>query len=331
MSVQRVKETEEEQQVMKGMALSVVLPVYNEEGNIEKLAEELQTVLESEEIEKYQPFEILFVDDGSSDGSRQRLRELAEDDDAIQAIFLQQNFGQSAALSAGIDKASGDVIVTMDSDRQNDPNDIPRLLKKYEEGYDCVSGWRADRKDPIGKRVPSSIQTHLAKSTGPDIHDFGCTLKVYDSECIKDIDLYGEGHRYIPAKLHDKGYSITEIEVNHREREHGTSKYGSKRLMKGSLDLLFHLFWNRFSTRPLHLFGSIGALLLGAGSLLGTHMLFTRFVLGDALTPHLPRLLLVVALVLFGLQVLIFGILAEMLTRLYYQDRTPYRIQTVIE
>ncbi|MFD1562777.1 glycosyltransferase family 2 protein [Haloarchaeobius amylolyticus] len=311
--------------------LSIVIPVYNEQGNIEPLIDEILNVLSASELEEYTPFELVFADDGSTDGSRRQLRELAERHDTVRALFLSRNFGQTAALAAGIDASTGDIIVTMDADRQNDPNDIPRLLKKYKEGYDCVSGRRVNRQDPITKRLPSTIQTYLAKRTGPDIHDFGCTLKVYNADSLRDIDLYGEGHRYIPAKLYNKGYRITETEVNHRERKYGSSKYGAKRLMKGSLDLLFHAFWNRFSTRPLHLYGSIGTVVFSVGGLLGIHMLFTRLVLGNALEPHLPRLLLVTALVLFGLQIFIFGVLAEILTRIYYQDQEPYRIQTIIE
>ena len=323
------KQDSSEQSEYEG--LSVVVPVYNEQGNLEPLTSEIVDVLSSSDFPDYSPFEIIFVDDGSSDNSREQLRELADQYSIVRVLFLSRNFGQTAALAAGIDSATGEVIVTMDADRQNDPHDIPGLLKKYEQGYDCVSGRRVDRQDPVTKRFPSAVQTRLAKLTSPDIHDFGCTLKVYNGDGLRDINLYGDGHRYIPAKLHDKGHRITEMEVNHRERDHGDSKYGAKRLIKGSLDLLFNLFWNRYSTRPLHLFGSVGALLLGTGGLLGGHMLFLRLVLGDSIAQHLPRLLLIVALILFGVQLFIFGVLAEMLTQLYYQDKKPYQVQSVID
>lgn len=314
----------------KTACLSVVLPVYNEYENLEPLVDELLEVLNSDDCRAYAPFEILLVDDGSTDRSREAIRDLVSDRKEIRGVFLRRNFGQSAALSAGFDHAKGDVIVAMDADRQNDPRDIPRLLKKYEEGYDCVSGWRQDRNDPLSKRLPSTIQTYLARLTGPDIHDFGCTLKVYSAESIRNIDLYGEGHRYIPAKLHDHGYAITEIPVNHRHRESGSTKYGSSRLIKGFVDLLFHVFWNRFSTRPLHIFGGAGILFILLGGMIGIHALYLRYLLDVPLGPRTPRLIFLTALILFGAQLLVFGLLAEMLTRMYYRGRKPYRVSEIL-
>lgn len=326
-SEQLVKGAERESK----LRLSVVLPTYNEKDNVGPLTQELLNILRSERCESYTPFEILFVDDGSTDGTKGRLRTLVSRFEPVASLLLRRNFGQSAALAAGIDYASGDVIVTMDADRQNDPSDIPRLLREYEKGYDCVSGWRQERDDSLSKRIPSRIQSKLAKLTGPSIHDFGCTLKVYSADSIQDIDIYGEGHRYIPAKLYNRGYDITELPVNHRPRERGDTKYGWRRLVKGFVDLVFHLFWNRYSTRPLHIFGGIGLMCTILGIAIGFHALFIKYALGIPLTPRLPRLVFLTALILFGVQLLVFGVLAEMLARFYYRDRRPYRVEELVD
>jgi len=306
---------------------SVVLPAYNEAGNVEPLFAEIRSVFE--ERPDYGPVEIVVVDDGSTDGTRQVIRDLSAASSDVVGVLLSKNFGQSAALKAGIDTAAGEFIVTMDADRQNDPADVPRLLEKLDEGYDCVSGWRKDRDDPLRKTIPSAIQTKMARWTGPDIHDFGCTLKAYRADALRDISLYGEGHRYIPAKLYDRGYRITELPVNHRPRAAGSTKYGLKRLPRGFVDLLFHVFWNRYSTRPVHFLGGAGLVSFGIGSAIGVHLLYTKYALGQDLAPHLPRLILVVALVLFGLGLIMFGFLAEMITMLHYDSRQPYRVQLI--
>lgn len=307
----------------------MVIPAYNEEKNIRPLIKEICDVFDYSEMGKYLPAEVIVVDDGSSDGTRQELREITDGTERITAVFLARNFGQTAALSAGINLATGSFIVTIDADRQNNPEDIPRLLNRLMEGYDCVSGWRKDRQDPATKRIPSAIQTYFARLTGPDIHDFGCTLTAYRSEVFEDINLYGEGHRYIPAKLHKRGYRITELPVDHRPRTKGETKYGPNRLIKGFVDLLFHIFWNRFSTRPLHILGGSGILLLTTGFLIGGHAVVVKFVFGVELLPRTPRLILTVALVLFGFQLLMFGFLAEMLIKIYYKNESEYRIETI--
>lgn len=311
--------------------LSIVLPVYNEEGNLKPLLEELTETVESGELAEYQPYEIIFIDDGSSDGSRDILREAAETYPNVKALLLRRNFGQSAALSAGIDSAGGDIIVTMDSDMQNDPADIPKLLEKLGQGFDCVSGWRKDRRDSISKTIPSKIQTYMAWYAGPRIHDFGCTLKAYRSEAIKDVDLRGEGHRYIPSDLHRFGYQVTELPVNHRSRNAGSTKYGGKRLVKGFLDLLFNAFWSRFSTQPLHFLGGIGILFITIGGILGVHAVTIKYIFGIPLAPRTPRLILITLLVIFGVQLVLFGFLAEMMTHYHYKDEEPYKIQDMIE
>lgn len=311
--------------------ISVVVPVHNEVENIPQLIDELQKTFSLPSMEAYQPWEVLLVEDESTDGTAEIIDDLASEHDHIKSIHLKRSYGQSAALAAGFDNSKGEIIVPMDGDLQNDPQDIPVLLDKLEEGYDCVSGWRKDRHDPWSKRLPSAIQTRLAKLTGPEINDFGCTLKVYRSEALEDIDLYGEGHRYIPAKLYDKGYSVTEVEVNHRERKYGNSRYGLGRLIRGFVDLLFHVFWVRYSTCPLHVLGGAGILSMAAGGLFGTLSLVQRFVFNMPLESRTPRLILVALLVIFGLQLFIFGILAEMMTKIHYQSTPEYRIDQVTE
>lgn len=307
--------------------VSVVVPVHNEAGNLPPLTGEVDDVFRTHGLGNY---ELLFVDDGSTDGTAALVDELARGHDEVRGIHLRRSFGQSAALAAGFDHARGDILVPMDGDLQNDPADIPRLVDRLEDGYDCVSGWRRERNDPLTKRIPSQIQTWLAMFTGPDIHDFGCTLKAYRAEAIEDIDLYGEGHRYIPSKLYDRGYAIDEIEVNHRERKNGESHYGVSRLVRGLVDLMFHWFWVRFSTRPLHFLGTAGILFMGAGGALGGLSLVQRFLLGVPLLPRTPRLILTVLLIVFGLQLFIFGVIAEMLTKLHYTSDEEYRVQRIV-
>jgi glycosyltransferase involved in cell wall biosynthesis len=308
---------------------SIVMPAYDERGNLRPLVEEIVDVLETQAMADFRPFEVVVVDDGSADGTDAVIRDLADEYGSFRGVFLRRNFGQSAALAAGFDEARGEFVVTLDADGQNDPADIPTLLSRLEDGYDCVSGWRKDRQDPLSKTIPSAIQTRLSMYTGPDIHDFGCTLKAYRREAVEEIQLRGEGHRYIPAKLYDRGFAITEEPVNHRPRRHGSTKYGLGRLVRGFVDLGFNVFWNKYSMRPLHLLGGLGVVFLVAGGLLGGHAVLMKYAFGERLAPHLPRLVLTVLLVLFGFQLVMFGVLAEMLTRLLYRDETPYRIEQV--
>jgi glycosyltransferase involved in cell wall biosynthesis len=305
----------------------VVIPVYNEVGNIHPLTDELTRALDGAPFDH----EVLWVEDESDDGTAELVDGLAMKYGHHQAIHLRRSWGQSAALAAGFDHARGDIIVPMDGDRQNDPADIPDLVAALRAGdYDCVSGRRVDRQDPLAKRVPSRIQTTLAKLTGPDINDFGCTLKAYDAAALADIDLYGEGHRYIPAKLYDRGYRVTEQDVHHRPREHGESRYGVGRLVRGFVDLVFHWFWVRFSTRPMHLLGGLGVALLAVGLGVGSWSVIQRFAFGVPLGPRLPRLLFVSLSVTTGLVFVGVGFLAEMLTKLLYRNDTEYRIEEVV-
>lgn len=307
--------------------VSVVTTTYEEEANLPTLLEELFDVFEQPEaMAEYRPYEIIVVDDPGTDGTREVIREYAEQYPEVRGIFNRRRFGQSAGLKAGIDHSRGSIVVTLDADLQNDPADIPKLLDTLEDGYDCVSGWRKDRHDSLGKKIPSRIQTPLAKLTGPDINDFGCTLKAYRGQAIRDIDLYGEGHRYIPSRLHKLGYSITEVEVNHRPRVHGESRYGIGRLLRGFADLLWHLYWVRWSSRPSHLLGVAGLVMLGVGGAVGGHATVNRLVFGAPVMEHLPRLLASVALVIVGIQLLMFSVLAEMLAKQYYQQESEYRV-----
>lgn len=311
--------------------VSVVVPVYNERENLPPLLEEIDAAFLSGEIDAWRPYEIIFVEDDSTDGTGAWVDDAALANDNIRAVHLKRNWGQSAALAAGFDEARGEVIVPMDGDLQNNPADIPALLEKINAGADCVSGWRKDRDDPWHKTIPSALQTRLAKFTGPDINDFGCTLTAYRREALEAIDLRGETHRYIPAQLYDKGYSVTEVEVDHRPREHGQSRYGFGRLLRGFVDLIFHWVWVRYSASPMHLLGGAGVVLTGLGVLLGVLSLGQKYLLGQQLAPHLPRLVLLSLLIVTGVLLLVFGIQAELMMKLYYRDETEYRVDRIVE
>lgn len=310
---------------------SIVLPAYNEAPNLRSVIEEVMSTVESEAMAPYRPAEVLVVDDGSTDDTSEVVAELAARYPQVRGLELTRNFGQSAALLAGFDHVTGEYVVTLDADGQNNPADIPTLLDRLQSGYDCVSGWRRERRDPPTKTIPSKIQTYLAKLTGPDIHDFGCTLKAYRAEAVAGLHLHGEGHRYIPAKLYDRGFRIAEEPVDHRPRQRGKSKYGAGRLVRGFVDLGYHIFWNRFGMRPMHFLGGLGLIAAIVGGIIGTHAVVMKAFFGEPLTPHLPRLLLVIAMILFGLHLLTFGIIAEMLAELRYRDEAPYRVARAID
>jgi glycosyltransferase involved in cell wall biosynthesis len=298
--------------------VSFVVPVYNEEDNVKLLYEELSEVTLNSGLHA----EFVFVDDGSSDDSVRRLSEAAIDDPRVKIIVLRRNFGQTAAMSAGFDHADGDIIITMDGDLQNDPHEAPRMIEKLEEGYDIVAGWRKDRQDNKWSRViPSMIANRIiSKTTKVSLHDYGCSLKVFRAEVIKNINLYGEMHRFIPAVASQLGVRICEIPVNHRARQFGTSKYGISRTVRVILDLLTVQFFLGFATRPLHLFGMLG---LGSGflgTLLLMYLSFERLVLGIPLANR-PILLVGVMLVLIGLQFICSGLLAEVMVRTYHESQ----------
>jgi Glycosyltransferases involved in cell wall biogenesis len=309
-----------------GIEISVIIPSYNEEENVVPLYKELSNVLS----DLKRDYEIIFVDDHSTDNTPQKLFELHSRDPRIKVIRFRKNFGQSAAMKAGFDYAQGSLIITMDADLQNDPQDIPNMLNEMKNSdYDVVCGWRYNRRDSFFKKLFSKfanrVRTYL---TGETIHDSGCTLRIYKSEAIKDIELYGELHRYIPALLLWKGYKIGEVKTNHRERASGYSKYTWKRLVKGFLDLLVITFWQKYSVRPMHIFGGAGLVIGGIGFLLSVYLGLSRILYGTGLTER-PLFLVALVFVVVGIQFIALGIIAEILMRIYYglDGKTSYLIE----
>lgn len=306
--------------------ISVVVPVYNEEGNVEKLHEEIKTVCQKENYK----YEIIFVDDGSSD----RTVEIAKKLKPLKLICMRRNFGQTAAMDAGIKAAQYDYIVTMDGDRQNDPADIPHMIEYLEENnLDVVSGWRKHRKDTIMKKFTSRGANLLRGIIVKDnIHDSGCSLKVYRKECFEGVSLYGEMHRFIPALLKIKGFSVGEVVVNHRPRTEGVTKYNWKRTFKGFVDMISVWFWNKYSTRPLHMMGSIGMVSLFLGGCCGIWSI-VLFCLGYKMSTNIMPPLLTVFFIIVGLLFFIFGLMSDILVKTYYGSRIdcPYNVKEVIE
>jgi glycosyltransferase involved in cell wall biosynthesis len=288
--------------------ISVIVPFYNEEDNIEPLYEQLSDTLKT----LNRQYRIIFVDDGSTDNTFRNMLKVREKDNSVKIIKFRKNFGQTAALKAGFDHAEGNIAISMDGDLQNDPADIPELIEKIEkEDYDAACGWRADRKDPLLKKISSRFANLLRKFlTGETIHDSGCTFRAYKNECVKNLDLYGETHRYIPAMLLWRGYRIGEVKVKHHPRKSGRTKYGLQRLAKGFLDLIVISFWQKFSARPIHVFGGLGLLLGISGTLLGTYMGIERLFFGVGLSNR-PLFLLAVLMVIIGVQFIVSGILAD--------------------
>ncbi len=309
--------------------ISVVIPAYNEEENIEPLYRKLKEVLKS----IGEDYEILFVDDGSTDGTFEVLKRIAKEDKRVRVIRFRRNYGQTAAMYAGFEHARGDVIVTMDADLQNDPEDIPRLLNKMREGFDIVSGWRKDRKDPLlSRRIPSRIANWIiSKVTGVELHDYGCTLKAYRADIAKRYRLYGDMHRFLPALAKRFGARITEIPVRHHPRIYGKSKYGIDRTVRVILDIFLVKFLNEYITKPLYVFGGVGLLMFILGFLIELYLTFIKFFRGEDIGGR-PLLLLGVLLILAGIQLISTGIIAELIVRTYYESRgeKPYIIEEKI-
>jgi len=306
------------------MDLSVIIPAYNEEENIARLYSKIKPVI------KNKKHEIIFIDDGSTDNTYKEMKKLTKDK-SVKIIKFRKNFGQTAAWKAGIDNAKGNLVITMDADLQNDPKDIPKLINKLKKGYDVVSGWRYKRKDNFSKKLFSLFSRFLRKKIIKDpIHDSGCSLKVYRRECLEDLELQGEMHRYIAEILHLKGYKVGEIKVNHLPRNRGKTKYNFKRLLKGFLDLLVVAFWQRYSSRPIHLFGIWGIIMSFSGGVIGLYMLYLKYIYKISIANR-PLLLLSVLLVILGIQFIIFGLIADILIRIYYSgNKKNYSIEKII-
>lgn len=310
------------------MTASIVIPVYNEEENVEALHERLKEALDKLNIE----YELVIVDDGSTDRTLTLLEQLQQKDQNMTVLSLRRNFGQTAAFAAGFDFSMGDVVITMDGDLQNDPNDIPKLLELIKDN-DLVSGWRKSRKDPfISRRLPSMMANWLiSKVTGVKLHDYGCSLKAYRRDVIKNLKLYGEMHRFIPAVASWYGVRVAEVETTHHPRLRGKSKYGISRTLKVVLDLITVKFLQSFSTRPLQFFGPVGILSGLMGALVLVYLSIEKLILGHSIGGR-PLLLLGALLIIVGIQFIGMGLLGEMIVRVYHEtQRKPiYVIKKVL-
>jgi len=293
--------------------ISVVIPVFNEQESLQELHEKIITTLKKAKVERY---EICFVDDGSDDGSWETIEALAaKDPSCTSGLRFRRNFGKADALQAGFDHVKGDIIFTMDADLQDDPSEIPAFLEKLDEGYDLVSGWKEVRHDPVSKTFPSMVFNALARTlSGVQLHDFNCGFKAYRKEVTRSISLFGELHRFIPILAHAEGYKVGELSVRHHPREHGVSKYGGKRFVKGFLDLLTVTFTTRYLRRPAHIFGGCGIAAGGTGFIVLTWLSFSKLILGNPIGTR-PLFFLGILTLLLGVQLLSLGLIAELITR----------------
>lgn len=302
--------------------VSFVIPLKNESESLEALYEGI--------VENISPlglsFEIIFIDDGSTDGSFDIIKKLNKKDDRVKGIRFRRNFGKSSALSAGFKLAKGDIVITMDADLQDDPVEIPRFIDMINKGYDVVSGWKKVRYDPLSKTLPSKLFNKLTSlATGVKIHDFNCGFKAYRNEVVKSLDIYGELHRYIPALAYSKGFSVGEIVVTHHPRKYGRSKYGWERLFKGLLDLFTVVFLTRFIKRPMHVFGTTGVLLFLVGFIINLYLALHKLLTG-ALIGNRPLLTLGVLCMVLGVQSLSIGLLGEMINNLSHGQKEDYYV-----
>ena len=316
----------------EGPKYSIVVPLHNEQDSVRELYQQLSAVMAN----RYEPVEFIFIDDHSTDSTNQVLVEIVKSDSRVIAVRLKRNYGQTAALAAGFDYADGDVIISMDGDLQHDPADIPRMLAAFEEtGADIVSGWRKKRVDNfLLRRAPSRVANWLmAKLSGVDIHDFGTTFKIYRKDTIKQIKLYGEMHRFIPALASWNGATIVEVPINNIERPGGRSHYGLSRTIRVLFDLLTIRFLLKYVTRPLHFFGPIGLLSTSLGMLIYIWLILEKLIWGtDLFDRHGPLLLLGAVLILAGVQLVSSGLIGEMLSRTYFesQGKPTYSVERVI-
>ena len=300
------------------MELSIVIPVYNEEENVEPLIQEINAAVRP----LGKPYEIVVVDDGSRDATFSLLARLHLGNPCLRVVRLKRNFGQTAAIAAGLAYADGDVVILMDGDAQNDPQDIPALLAELKRGNDLVCGWRSNRRDPfLNRRLPSMIANHVVSwTTQVKLHDYGCTLKAMRRDVAKNLKLYGEMHRFIPAIAYERGARVAELKVNHRPRMRGDSKYGIARTLRVILDLLTVKFLISYSTRPLHVFGVLGLSSGGLGFLIAVYLTMQKLIYHVSIGGR-PLLLLAILLIFIGFQFLTMGLLAEMLSRTYHESQ----------
>ena len=309
--------------------VSVVVPIKDEVESLPLLLEAISSTLTANEL----TYEIICIDDGSSDGSAEFLKEQAQIRTDLKPVILRRNYGQTAAMSAGFNYATAKVIVTLDADLQNDPADIPMLLAKLDEGYDLVSGWRQNRQDgALNRLLPSKIANWLIRrATSVYIHDYGCSLKAYRAELVADMNLYGELHRFLPALAYIEGARITEMPVRHHARRFGQSKYGISRTFRVLMDLLTILFMKKFLTRPMHVFGLLGLISMVAGGSIGIYLTVIKLAFREDIGNR-PLLILAVLLLVTGVQLFCFGLLAELLMRTYHesQGRPIYRVREVV-
>lgn len=309
-------------------SVSIVIPVFEEEESLPHLYKSIKDVMDRLK----NPYEIVFVDDGSRDGTFRILEQMQLKDKRVVVVSFRRNFGQTAAMAAGFEYATGDIIITMDADLQNDPTDIPKLIEKIKD-HDVVSGWRKNRQDKfLSRRLPSMIANGLiSRVTGVRLHDYGCTLKAYRKEVIKNVKLYGEMHRFIPAIASWVGASITEVETTHHARKFGKSKYGISRTIRVVLDLITVKFLQSFSTRPIHAFGPVGLLLGFAGVFISLYLSFDKLVMGHNIGGR-PMLILGVLFMILGVQLVVMGLLGEMLARIYHesQGKPIYTVKKVL-
>ncbi len=310
--------------------LSVVIPVYNEKQNISYLYENLNSVLPG----IGRKYEVILIDDGSMDGTFKELLSIHEQNDNYKIIRFRKNFGQTPAMSAGFDYANGEVIITLDADLQNDPKDIPALLEKIDEGYDVVSGWRINRQDKaISRKLPSKIANWLiARLTGVKIHDYGCTLKAYRSDVVKNIELYGEMHRYIPAVASWMGISVAEVPVHHHSRKFGKSKYGISRTIRVILDIITLKYLLSYSQKPIQIFGLIGLITGLIGCIVTIYLIIMRLFFNVPLSSR-PLFTLSIFMIFIGLQLITMGILGELIMRTYHEasGKPTYAIREIID
>jgi len=314
----------------KKISLSVVIPVYNEYESVGPLYKKLDAVLSKLGY----GYEVILIDDGSKDGTYEKLLELPEKNASYKIIRFRKNFGQTAAMSAGFDNAKGDIIITLDADLQNDPQDIPRLLKEMDKGFDIVSGWRKKRKEnAITRRIPSMVANKIiSRLSGVYLHDYGCTLKAYRKEVIKNVELYGEMHRYIPAVASSMGIKVSEIVVRHHRRKFGSSKYGLTRTIRVILDIITIKFLLSYSQRPFQIFGLAGIFTSLIGFIMTAYLIVMRVFFGQGLTNR-PLFLLSIFIIFIGIQLITMGLLAELIMRTYHeaQDKPIYVIREIID